>query len=60
VEDFLITALAEPAAEVGEGSAAGDGIVRDSSKAPIRTAQFGIAQDETEVFAISDLVEIAP
>ncbi len=49
MEDLLVTALAQAAAEVGEGGATGDGIV----------TQPGIAQDGAEVFAIDDLVEIA-
>ncbi len=59
MESLLITADSDSAAEVGEGSAAGDAIIRDSSKAPIRTAQFGISQDGAEVFDIRDFVEIA-
>ena len=59
MESLLITADSDSAAEVGEGSAAGNAIIRDSSKASIRTAQFGIAQDGAEVFDIGDFVEIA-
>lgn len=59
MESLLITVDSDSAAEVGEGGAAGNAIIGDSSKAPIRTAQFGIAQDGAEVFDVGDLVEIA-
>ena len=59
MEDFLITALAEAAAEVGKGGATGDGIVTQPGKGAIGLTQPGIAQDGAEVFDIGDLVEIA-
>ena len=59
MEDLLITAFAEAAAEDGEGCAAGDGIVSYAGKGAIGLTQPGIAQDRTEVFEVGDLVEIA-
>jgi len=59
MESLLITADSDSATEVREGGAARNAIIRDSSKASIRTAQPGIAQDSAEVFDVGDLVEIA-
>jgi hypothetical protein len=59
MEDFLVAAVSEAAAEVGEGGAAGDGDVEDSGQAPVGLTSFGIAQYGAEVLDVGDSVKIA-